>query len=143
MTLNADLVRQRIQEVAESLGRLERFQTTSKAEFLTDQDARDIVCYRLLLAIEAALSLCYHWSARRLHTTPEDYAACFARMADAGVIPTALADRLQQMARFRNLLVHMYWRIDYERVYEILQYNVTDLREFAAVMAGQIASSEA
>jgi uncharacterized protein YutE (UPF0331/DUF86 family) len=80
--------------------------------------------------IEAALSLCYHWTARRLQKTPEDYAACFALIAEAGLISQPLAERLQQMARFRNLLVHMYWRIDYERVYQILQNDLGDLREF-------------
>ena len=138
MTLNPDLVRQRCQEIAESLARLEHFQPLAKAEFLANQDVKDIVCYRLLLAIEAALSLCYHYSARRLQKTPEDYAACFARIAEAGLIPQPLAERLQQMARFRNLLVHMYWRIDYERVYQILQQDLGDLREFGAVMAAQV-----
>lgn len=32
-----------------------------------------------------------------------------------------LSMNLQSMARFRNLLVHMYWKIDYEKVYEILK----------------------
>ncbi len=32
----------------------------------------------------------------------------------------------------------MYWRIDYERVYQILQQDLGDLREFGAVMAAQV-----
>lgn len=33
--------------------------------FLADQDALDVACYRLLIAIEAALALCFHVSAKR------------------------------------------------------------------------------
>lgn len=35
------------------------------------------------------------------------------------------------MARFRNLLVHMYWKIDYEAVYDIIGDSVNDLRDFS------------
>jgi uncharacterized protein YutE (UPF0331/DUF86 family) len=135
MTLNADLVRQRCSEIAESLARLERLRQLPKAEFLASQDAKDIACYRLLLAIEAALALCYHWSAKQLRATPEDYAACFGVLAEAALIPRPLADRLQQMARFRNLLIHMYWKVDFERVYQILHNDLGDLRAFAAAIA--------
>lgn len=34
----------------------------SREAFLADQDALDVACYRLLVAIEAALALCYHVS---------------------------------------------------------------------------------
>jgi uncharacterized protein YutE (UPF0331/DUF86 family) len=138
MTLNADLVRQRCQEIAESIARLERFGQLTKENFLADPDAKDIACYRLLLAIEAALALCYHWSARQLGKTPEDYAACFGALGEADLIPHPLAERLQRMARFRNLLVHMYWKIDYEKVYGILQNDLDDLRAFATVVTAVI-----
>ncbi|GIW53041.1 MAG: hypothetical protein KatS3mg081_2396 [Gemmatimonadales bacterium] len=38
------------------------------------------------------------------------------------------------MARFRNLLVHMYWKLDYRQVFEVLQNNLDDLREFSAAI---------
>jgi len=38
------------------------------------------------------------------------------------------------MARFRNLLVHMYWKIDYGQVLDVLQQNLGDLRAFAAAV---------
>jgi uncharacterized protein YutE (UPF0331/DUF86 family) len=99
MTLDADLVRRRCQEIAESIERLEGIRAAGRDEFLASADARDIACYRLLIAIEAALALCYHVSARRLRTAPEDYAGCFASMEKAGVIDAGLWQRLQLMAR--------------------------------------------
>ena len=137
MTLNQDLVRKRSNEIAESLARLESIGQLARDQFLADQDSKDIACYRLLLAIEAALALCYHWSARQLRATPEDYAGCFAILADAGLVPRDLAERLQRMARFRNLLVHMYWKIDYERVYDVLHHDLDDLRSFCALVTRQ------
>lgn len=135
MTLDPDVVRTRCQEIEQSLERLTRFRTMERHAFLDDADAKDIACYRLLIAIEAALALCYHVSARQLRAVPEDYAGCFGGLEKAGVIPAELSSRLQQMARFRNLLVHVYWTIDYDRVFDVLQRDVEDLREFSRTMA--------
>jgi len=108
MTLNQELIRTRCQELEESLERLERIRETPKEAFLNDLDAQDIASYRLLVAIEAALNLCYHVSAKRLKRVPEEYAECFALLSDNKIIPQDLSERLQKTARFRNLLVHMW-----------------------------------
>ena len=131
MTLDADVVRARCQEIEQSLERLARIRTIGRDLFLADADAKDIASYRLLVAIEAALALCYHVSARQLRSVPEDYAGCFAGLENAGIITPALSTRLQQMARFRNVLVHVYGPVDYGRVFDVIQRDLDDLREFA------------
>lgn len=135
MSLNADLIRSRCAEIEESVGRLKRFQSLTREEFLSDPDTLDIACYRLLVAIEAALALCYHVSAKRLRKVPDEYAECFTFLYEAKLIPADLMGRLQQMARFRNLLVHVYWKIDYGQVYDVICRNLEDLRAFSAAMA--------
>jgi uncharacterized protein YutE (UPF0331/DUF86 family) len=102
MTLDADTVRGRCGEIERALDRLTRIREAGRDRFLADADAKDIACYRLLLAIEAALALCYHVSARRLKAVPEDYGGCFSGLARAGLIPLDLSERLQQMARLRK-----------------------------------------
>lgn len=134
MTLDPDVVRIRVSEIEESVARLERFAGLSVDEFTSNQDALDIACYRLLLAIEASLALCYHVAARRFRRAPEDYAGCFGTLAEHGLLPVDLTERLRRMARFRNLLVHMYWKIDYRRVHEIIQHDLEDLRTFTAAI---------
>ena len=86
MSLNQELIRTRCQEIEQSLTRLESIRTIPKEAFLADQDQQDIACYRLLVAIEAALALCYHVSAKRLKQVPDEYAACFAILEHAGII---------------------------------------------------------
>jgi uncharacterized protein YutE (UPF0331/DUF86 family) len=135
VTLDADVVGGRCREIEESLERLARIRSNGRESFLASADARDIACYRLLVAIEAALALCYHVSARRLRVAPEDYAGCFESLEKAGLISAALSQRLQEMARFRNLLVHVYWTIDYARVFDVLERDLDDLREFSGTIA--------
>jgi uncharacterized protein YutE (UPF0331/DUF86 family) len=134
MSLNPDLVRSRASDIEESLARLEGIRRMGRDAFLSDDDSKDLACYRLMVAIEAALALCYHVAARRLSKVPEEYAECFGNLGQAGIVPEDLAYTLQQMARFRNLLVHVYWRIDYGKVYDILQSNLEDLHRFSALI---------
>ncbi len=134
MTLNPDVVRARCSEIEESVQRLEALAVVPLADFLADRDVQDIASYRLLVAIEAALALCYHVSSRRLRRTPEDYAGCFALLGDAGILEPALTERLRSMAKFRNLLVHVYWEVDHRRVHSAMRENLGDLRAFAAAV---------
>jgi uncharacterized protein YutE (UPF0331/DUF86 family) len=138
MTLDADVVRGRCDEIAQSLARLRQLAQMPRDLFVGDQDAQDIACYRLLVAIEAALALCYHVCARQLRIAPEDYAGCFSTLEGAGLIGPGLSSRLQQMARFRNLLVHVYWHLDYGRVHDVLQHDVNDLEEFSRLVAALV-----
>lgn len=39
------------------------------------------------------------------------------------------------MARFRNLLVHVYWEVDYDRVFDVIEHDLGDLRTFSETIA--------
>lgn len=130
MVLNEALIRRRFEDIQKSLERLEEIRALPREAFLADPDRLDLACYRLVIAIEAAVQIGFHVSAQQLHRTPEEYAECFAILGETGMIPAELSERLQQMARFRNVLVHRYWDVDYSRVYDILQSRLDDLREF-------------
>jgi len=34
------------------------------------------------------------------------------------------------MTPFRNMLIHIYWKIDDKKVYDIMQKDISDLEEF-------------
>ena len=135
MTVNADLVRSRCGDMEDAVQRLARFAAMPVEQFASSPDAVDAACYRLLVGIEAALGLCYHIAATHLRRVPEQYVACFDTLLDAGIISPELADRLKAMARFRNLLVHVYKKVEPAAVHAILQNSLGDLRAFAAAAA--------
>lgn len=128
--LNRDLLLQRIQEIRGALASLRAESARPRDEFVTDGQAVDATKYRLVVAIEAAVSLCMHVSSRLTARTPESYADCFNELRDAAILASDLAERLGRMARFRNRLVHLYWRIDNERLWIILQENLGDLEAY-------------
>lgn len=58
---------------------------------------------------------------------PEGYADTFKVMEEEGIIGSEFADRLGMMARFRNRLVHIYWKIDDDYIYKILNEDIDDI----------------
>jgi len=70
--------------------------------------------------------------------SPKDYADCFVVLKELNVITEDLAKRLVQMARFRNLVIHLYWEVDDEKFFEIIKQNLGDLEEFQQRIASYV-----
>lgn len=130
-SLNIDKLYAKFRDIRESLERLRSLGEISLDEFLGDRDKQDIASFRLIVATEAAIDTCLHVAAKVLREVPEEYAACFQLLSDHGLIERELSLRLIRMARFRNLLVHRYWEIDYSRMYKIITGpDLDDLQRF-------------
>ena len=130
MSLNVALLRMKIEKINESLERLKRIRNVSLPDFLNNQDLKDIACFRLLIVIEDALAVCFHISAKNLKRIPTEYGECFRILAHEGIVPKDLAERLSLMARFRNVLVHQYWDVDFKRVYAIIKEDLGHIEAF-------------
>ena len=130
MKFNIDLIKRRVSEIKSSIDGLKSLAFMDQEKFLSDSNACDAAKYKLLLAIEASLSICNHINAKISKKVPETYADCFIILGDSGVISTELAERLAKMAKFRNMLIHIYWEIDDARVYDIINEDLNDLRMY-------------
>lgn len=138
MRVNADLLRQRAKEIRDALEVLGRYGSLPREEFLGRAESVDAAKYRLVVAIEAAISICNHLATRLAQRTPDSYADCFSLLTETGIISNELGERLGQMARFRNLLVHLYWQVSDARVWEILRDNLGDLGAFVSAVGNLI-----
>jgi uncharacterized protein YutE (UPF0331/DUF86 family) len=88
-----------------------------------------------LTAIESCLNISNHLIARLGLRPPQDYGDVFRILRDAYILPAECAEAMVDMARFRNLLVHLYWQLDYERIYDSLQGRLASLEAFASHIA--------
>lgn len=62
--------------------------------------------------------------------TPETYADIFTELGKLNIIPRDYTATMISMVRFRNRIVHMYWDIDPDQLYTILQENIGDFTRF-------------
>jgi uncharacterized protein YutE (UPF0331/DUF86 family) len=90
--------------------------------------------YLLIIAAEAALDMCNHLAAKRGGRSPEDYADCIAILAELGILDPDLQVRMSKMARFRNLLVHLYGRVDNREVFRVMRENLDDFDRYLSAV---------
>ena len=130
MTPNLYLVQQRCAEIQVLLRQLHEIKEMPVESFTSDNLLVDATLYRLMRGVEAAQAICTHLAARIPTRTPSSAPDCFVALSESGVIPIELANKLQQMARFRNLLVHRYWELDLAQVHSIIYHDIEDLADY-------------
>jgi uncharacterized protein YutE (UPF0331/DUF86 family) len=98
--------------------------------FLDDPDKIGSAKYHFIVSIESAIDISNHIISQNGYRTPEDYADTFEVLSEKRVFNSEFAGTLKEMTKFRNRLVHLYWGIDDEQVYEILQNRLEDFKHF-------------
>ncbi len=106
-------------------------QEASLDEFLEDRALAPASERHFQVAIQAALDIGAVILTEEGVKTPENYRDIFPRLADIDVLPVDFANKLVGMAKFRNVLVHLYLEIDPGQVYHYLQHDLGDLERFA------------
>jgi len=139
--LDAERIRHLSGIIAEALNKLRELARVAKEEFLKDFRNTESAKYLLVVATGAAIDICNHIVVKQGGRAPKDYADCFVALKELGVISANLAKRLVKMARFRNLLVHLYWQVDNEKVFEIIRRDLDDLEEFQKQVASYISKA--
>lgn len=121
---------------------LKKMTAKSKEEYLADEIYKAATERYLQLAIETCINIANRIIAleqfRHNLTPPETYAEVFEKMQTIGLLPEDLTTRLKKMAQFRNKLVHGYWQIDDELVYQILQDDLGDIEIFCKIVTEYI-----
>lgn len=124
--INLQVVRDRAREIRESVEKLQRYAALPDEAFFADERNLYTVEHLLLIAIEAAATLCNHILAKTARRAPVSYGECFEGLQSVHKLDDELAAKLIQMARFRNLLVHRYWDVDATRVLAYARQNLGD-----------------
>ena len=113
---------------------LEEFGRISREAFRTNRERQYAVLHALQSAIEGCLEIASHIvSADRLGA-PTDHAHLFTLLEENRVIPSGVAEAMRKMARFRNRIVHLYWDVDLNLVYDYPTGRLGDLDSYLATI---------
>lgn len=129
--VDAETLRRRLRKLDELVGRLRELGGMPRGEFVGDPRARAAAERMLQVAIQICLDVGAHVLSERGVVDWEEYREVPARLADEGVLPRELADRLAQAAGQRNVLVHLYLEVDPELVHDTLAHDLDALVAFA------------
>lgn len=135
MTLDRERILAYLGELVDALDDWERYRSeTTREQLVSDRDTRNMVLHAMLIAIQAGIDIGQHILVANRWERPESYRDTFELLGAHGVIPGELEEQLVRLAGFRNALVHVYWRLDYDAVHRILQDGLTPLRAFCGVV---------
>ena len=136
MEINFEKLRNRINEIKENSEKIKKYSSIPDSEFW--QDERNVLAIKhlLLQSIESCGSICSHVLAKKFFKSPSSFSDCFENLYNSKVIDKELSDKLRQMARFRNILVHRYWEIDDRKILEYSRNNLQDFDLFLKAIIG-------
>jgi len=122
-----EIIEGKIDVIQRNLDFLEEYKNIDEDTFLNSYKDVQAVKYSLLEIIEACLDIASHIISARGFERAESYAEMFDILGRRGIISKELAE---DMARFRNILVHGYAKMDNARVLEIVKTELSDVEEF-------------
>lgn len=103
-----------------------------KEEFLADTRNSLALKYLLIETVEAIADICQHLLAKTKGIPCEGYVDCAIKAGREGLIHAELANKLRRLADLRNSLIHRYWIIDDEMLYDQSAENKEDIVDFVS-----------
>jgi len=125
-----EVIENRIKKLQDYLEKLVELKNINKNEFISDFRNSNSAKYLLQVSIECCLDIANHIIASEKFRSPDDYADSFRILNEQKIVPDSLIDRLIEMAKFRNRIVHIYWEVDEDLVYDIIQNYLNDFELF-------------
>ena len=124
----------KLQRLDEYIGYLSEIQKVNKKSFLSDYHFYGLAERYLQLAIEVLMDAGKLVIISKNLRRPEDNQDVFVVLREKKILSENLAERLVGIANFRNILVHDYEKIDREIVYQKLQKNLNDFKDFKTAL---------
>jgi uncharacterized protein YutE (UPF0331/DUF86 family) len=121
-----------MEEIEEKLNIIE--ESVEELEGLKVEENRFLeyqgIKHTLQEAVEACIDIAGHIIASEGFGRQEDYADYFKELGERDIIDKDLSSSLEDMAKFRNLVVHRYAEIDPQLLQDILDNDLGDLIDF-------------
>lgn len=118
---------------------LRELRTLARVEALrTDVREERFVEYTLQLAIQTALDVASHVVSEERLGEPRTSREIFALLERGGWIDRDSSEALQNMAGFRNVLVHGYDDVDLGIVVDVVQNHLGDLEAFVLAVRSRL-----
>lgn len=124
------LIKRKLAELDTYLKQLKEYQNIKLSDYKGQWKTQRIVERTLHIMIETCTDIANHIISDHELRPPKSYADIFLVLLEGRIINKPLSERLQKMAKFRNILVHRYEEVEPEIVIAILRNNLKDFELF-------------
>lgn len=132
--VSVEKISRKLIQLDEYLAVLGEISATSSDAFVKDKILVGSAKYYLQVSIEICLDVANHIIAAERFRAPKDYADAFTVLEENHILERILAQKLRQMAKFRNRLVHLYGEVDDAFVYQFLKDDAEDILSFRKII---------
>ena len=124
------LILRKLAELEEYLGQVKEYATMTVERYSKDWKAQRVVERTLQMMIEICADVAGHIVSDKGYRVPATYADTFRVLHENGLLNKELFETMEKMARFRNIIVHHYDKVDAEIVIGILKKDLKDLSAY-------------
>ncbi len=129
-TVDKEIILERLGIIQKSVGRLRELKKLSEGELALD-DNFAIAEHNLRYALEATFDICGHILSRIPGSQADEYKQMAREMGNQKIVSIDFAeDKLVKMAGYRNRLTHLYFEISGQEIFDIINNNLDDFRQF-------------
>lgn len=125
------VIEQKLESLRRALLRIAEKCPEDAAALAKNIDAQDILTLNLTRAIHLCVDIGSHLLSATNLPPPDTMGETFDVLQQAGIISADLAMRMKRAVGFRNIAVHNYEAINWNIVYAIARFNLSDFEEFA------------
>jgi uncharacterized protein YutE (UPF0331/DUF86 family) len=133
-----DTLQEKLESLRRCIARLESKKPKTLEELENNIDLQDIIAINLERAIQLCVDSASIIISQNDDKSPQTMSDCFRCLAETQELEATLAERLIQAVGFRNLSVHSYEKIDWQIIHQILDTNLADLKDFAAMITARL-----
>ncbi len=120
------LILRKLSELEEYTSQIQDFRSISVKDYKSDWKSQRIIERTLQMMIETCVDIAGHIISDKKFRIPESYADAFQVLFDNGIVDADICRTMAQIAKFRNVIVHHYDRVDAEIVLGILRKRLED-----------------
>lgn len=124
------IINERIKKIEEVVKELKEIRRLPKEEFVKQKKIQYAAMYAMIIGIEAICDIGNHLLAKYFHRSVESYKDIILLLGECGVIPKKVGERSAKMTDFRNILIHLYLKIDTDLVYQNLKKAPEEFTQF-------------
>ena len=128
--VDSTLILRKLAELEAYTSQIQDFRSISVKEYRNDWKSQRIIERTLQMMIETCVDITGHIISDKKFRIPDSYADSFRVLLEEEVICSDLCQTMEQISKFRNVIVHHYDRVDAEIVVEILRKRIDDFKKF-------------
>jgi len=124
------LIGRKLSQVDTYLGQIKEFSKISGRAYKNDWKTQRIVERTLQILVEECIDIANHIISDKGMRLPTGYADAFQVLMEKAIINKNLFQTMERMAKFRNVVVHQYEKIDPAIVVSILHRHLGDFEKY-------------